>query len=237
MKKLVLLSVCLFSALLSFAQEGKSNTITASNGWEDKDNVMFVAPFNATAGTQATISIEMKNKAEIRGFQFNLYLPEGITVVKSSKRRIQGALSPGRLPAEDEHTLTLSEHPADVTGFGSYIKFLCSSQYMETFTGNSGEVATLQVNVASDMAKGTYPIQLREIRMTENDIRNYYDTALIESTVTIEGASSGIVSIDNGPLTIDNEAGAWYTLDGRKLAGKPAQKGVYIHNGKKVAMK
>jgi hypothetical protein len=33
---------------------------------------------------------------------------------------------------------------------------------------------------------------------------------------------------------MDNEAGAWYDLSGRKLDGKPAQKGVYINNGRKV---
>ncbi|MBQ6681397.1 MAG: leucine-rich repeat domain-containing protein [Prevotella sp.] len=49
--------------------------------------------------------------------------------------------------------------------------------------------------------------------------------------------TTGINSIHNSQFTIENEAGAWYTLDGRKLSGKPAQKGVYIVNGKKVAMK
>ena len=39
-------------------------------------------------------------------------------------------------------------------------------------------------------------------------------------------------SIDNLQLTIDNDQ--WYTLDGRKLGGKPAARGIYIHNGKKV---
>ena len=34
-----------------------------------------------------------------------------------------------------------------------------------------------------------------------------------------------------------SQAGAWYTLDGRKLDGKPAKKGVYILNGKKVVIK
>ncbi len=48
---------------------------------------------------------------------------------------------------------------------------------------------------------------------------------------------TGINSIHNSQFTIENEAGAWYTLDGRKLAGKPAKKGVYIHNGRKVAVK
>ena len=29
----------------------------------------------------------------------------------------------------------------------------------------------------------------------------------------------------------------WYTLDGRKLSGKPNAKGVYIQNGKKIVVK
>ena len=32
-------------------------------------------------------------------------------------------------------------------------------------------------------------------------------------------------------------SGAWYSLDGRKLDGKPTQKGIYIYNGKKVVIK
>ena len=55
------------------------------------------------------------------------------------------------------------------------------------------------------------------------------------------GGETGIISMDNGQWTMDNgrwtmdnEAGAWYDLSGRKLDGKPAQKGVYINNGRKV---
>jgi hypothetical protein len=29
----------------------------------------------------------------------------------------------------------------------------------------------------------------------------------------------------------------WYTVDGRKLQGKPTKKGMYILNGKKVVVK
>ncbi len=32
-------------------------------------------------------------------------------------------------------------------------------------------------------------------------------------------------------------AGAWYTLDGRRLTEKPSQAGVYIQNGKKAVVK
>jgi hypothetical protein len=31
--------------------------------------------------------------------------------------------------------------------------------------------------------------------------------------------------------------GGWYTLDGRKMNGRPAQKGVYINNGRAVVVK
>ena len=45
---------------------------------------------------------------------------------------------------------------------------------------------------------------------------------------------TGIRSIDNGQLIIDN---SWYSLDGRKLQGKPSRAGVYINNGIKRVVK
>ena len=40
--------------------------------------------------------------------------------------------------------------------------------------------------------------------------------------------------MDNGQWTMDNYSDEWYTIDGQKLSGKPAKKGVYIRNGKAV---
>ena len=51
------------------------------------------------------------------------------------------------------------------------------------------------------------------------------------------GEEEVVTSIHNSQLTIDNEAGAWYSVAGRRLSGKPTQKGVYIYNGKKVVIK
>jgi hypothetical protein len=48
---------------------------------------------------------------------------------------------------------------------------------------------------------------------------------------------TGINSVDNSQSPTGNEAGDWYTIDGRKLSGKPAQKGIYIVNGQKAAVK
>ena len=41
----------------------------------------------------------------------------------------------------------------------------------------------------------------------------------------------------NATLSKREMAGAWYSLDGRKLDAKPTKKGLYIHNGNKVVIK
>ena len=47
--------------------------------------------------------------------------------------------------------------------------------------------------------------------------------------------ATGIISTTN--YTNDTNSDAWFTLDGRKLSGKPTAKGLYIVNGKKVIVK
>ena len=48
--------------------------------------------------------------------------------------------------------------------------------------------------------------------------------------------TTGIDNVNPNPNLNDNEA-TWYDLGGRRLQGKPAQKGIYIKNGKKVVVK
>ena len=45
---------------------------------------------------------------------------------------------------------------------------------------------------------------------------------------------TGIHAMDNGQWIMDN---CWYTLDGRKLSGKPTHAGVYLYNGNKIIIK
>ncbi len=46
---------------------------------------------------------------------------------------------------------------------------------------------------------------------------------------------SGIENVPYSMLNVPSEA--WFTLDGRRLSGKPTQSGLYISNGKKVVIK
>ena len=63
-----------------------------------------------------------------------------------------------------------------------------------------------------------------------------FDTAKDTLSVMLEAAKSASTGIFE--LTIpDSVKGDFYTLDGRKLDGKPTKKGVYIVNGRKVVIK
>ena len=59
-----------------------------------------------------------------------------------------------------------------------------------------------------------------------------------DETTGIVDMEHGTWNIEHGTLNNEHLAGgAWYTIDGRKLSGKPTAKGLYIHNGKKRIIK
>ena len=50
------------------------------------------------------------------------------------------------------------------------------------------------------------------------------------------GFGDGTTAIE-ATAVAEDEAGEWYSLDGRRLSGKPARKGIYVKNGQKVVIK
>lgn len=48
------------------------------------------------------------------------------------------------------------------------------------------------------------------------------------------GSTTGIGATQAAPACSDQ---SWYTIDGRRLTGRPAQKGLYIHNGRKEVLR
>ena len=188
------------------------------------DNVVYVLPETAEPGEDMTLSLCMKNTAAIRGFQFDLYLPEGVTVKKNSKGRILAALNKARLEEDDEHTMTTSEQPDGA------IRFLCGSQYEETFTGTDGEVATLQVTIGSDMVAGDYPVILRDMKLSENDIRNFYETEQVVTMLTIPN-TTGIGNVHRATSADER----YYNLQGQRI--EHPKKGLYIKDNRIIIIK
>lgn len=204
---------------------GFASTVKAeSTDLSGYDNVIYVASTSVEAGTDATLSVCMKNTAQIRGFQFKLYLPEGVTVVKNSKNKIKVSLTSDRLDEDDDHTISASEQDD-----GS-ILVLCGSEYPENFIGSDGEVATLSISVANTMADGVYPILIKNIKLSETDISKYYETEEVESTLTVTKEATGVENVKRSVVHED-----CYDLQGHRV--KTPSKGVYIINGKKLTVK
>ncbi len=52
-----------------------------------------------------------------------------------------------------------------------------------------------------------------------------------------DGETTAIGTLDTRTGEFDFDPDGWYDMNGRRLSGKPSQKGVYINNGKKVIVK
>ena len=74
-------------------------------------------------------------------------------------------------------------------------------------------------------------------RMTRSASGDDLPATITVRLVSRNGETTAIGTLDTktGEVSFDSEA--WYTLDGVKMNGKPTKKGIYINNGKKVAIK
>ena len=69
-----------------------------------------------------------------------------------------------------------------------------------------GEVATLTVKIAENMQDGDYAIILRNMKLTETDINNYYQTEFVKSTLTIKSYTIGDIN-DDGKIDVSDYIG------------------------------
>ena len=154
------------------------------------DNIVYVEPFEAEAGDQVYITFKMKNTAPIRGLQFDLYLPEGVTLDKTS-----AALSSDRLPSGDHHAIEFTDNT-------DYIQVLINSSYDDVFVGEDGTLFTAIIDIANTVSVGDHPIYLKAMKLSETDISKYYTQENIESTLTITGVSDGTVKLNENSETL-----------------------------------
>ena len=155
------------------------------------DNVIYVESMEGHSGSQVSLPIMMKNTAAIRGFQFDLYLPDGVTIAVNAKGKTLVSLSTERLGEDDEHSLLVAKQED-----GCY-RFLCNSMYEETFLGNNGEIATATLEIAEGVEDGDYPIIIKNQKLSESDISKFYETPQVKSTLTVVSYIPGDINGDD----------------------------------------
>ena len=154
------------------------------------DNIIYVDPFSAEANSQVYLSFKMKNSETIRGFQFKISLPTGVTVVDDSQVFAENRKS----GATDDHTLAWSNQ-TDGT-----LLFLCGTSTLKAFKGNDGEVVRVIIDIPDGLAAGDYPVLLTEMKL--NGTEGSYTTESIETTLTITGTSDGTIKLNENSTTL-----------------------------------
>ncbi|MBR4389981.1 MAG: Ig-like domain-containing protein [Prevotella sp.] len=205
----------------------ESQKVTAS---EDTDygaiaNTIYLERVEGAAGSQVTLSVKMKNTVEVQGYQFDLYLPEGVTVATD-----EDGFSLIELSTERTTTRKTDYFNSTVQADGS-IRVLCGSSKGYTFDGNDGEVATITLNISEDMEEGDYPIILKEVNLTDKN-STLYTTAYLKSTLSIINFILGDVNGNKKVEVADFIATANYIL------GNPPQVFIFkagdLNNNKNI---
>ena len=222
------------SAVMSAPRRADGVTPTDIDALE---NALYVEPVTAAPGKQAVLSLRMKNNVPVAGFEFNLRLPEGVTVAIDGDGKPMAELSEERT-TERKTNFFGSALQADGT-----LKVLCGTSAGDqgglcSFNGNEGEVARITVNIPADFAEGDYLVTVANGVLSDVNAATIYlkpELAISNAYLSVHNSASGI---DYAPITLDNApSGVYYTLDGMKLNGKPSKRGVYVVNGKKVVVK
>lgn len=120
------------------------------------------------------------------------------------------------------------------------------------FTGSTAEFNYADDNLLRGVSTAAVPDEQGPIYVLYNDefVRLTAGTSVAANHCYLPlslpaSARLSIVFDDDVPTAIsaistsgaDTAEGAWYTIDGRRLSGKPVKAGLYIQNGKKVSIK
>ena len=153
------------------------------------DNTLYIERVEAAAGGQVQLSIRMKNTVDIQGYQFNLYLPDGVTVAINENGKAMVSLSTERTTTDDMDYFKYNLKP------DGHLTVMCASTEGYTFEGSDGEVALITLDVSDDMEEGEYAIVLKDIVLTDANA-TAHETEYIKSTLEVFTYKLGDVNAD-----------------------------------------
>lgn len=221
--------------VVSGVGNGKATIIaTSTDGTNLSDSaiVTVYAPVNDTIVLRDTTTLKNKtimypvylnNEDPVCSFQFDIILPDGITVAnsigKNGKVKYEASIVTDRCT---DHTL------ASNLLKGNRYRVVVFSLTNTDLEGTSGPVVNITLQADDTLKEGKLNLKMEGVVLATADEKEYYP-ADSESTITVS-TDTGI----NG-ITVDPSSVKIYDLQGRKV-NKPTQ-GVYIVNGKKVVIK
>lgn len=157
------------------------------------ENILTLDNVVAYTGTTVSFPISLTNHDEITALQMDLYLPEGISLVNDEEGDVAIEMSDR---VSKNHTTSGNMMPN-----GSY-RIICYSTKNNAFSGDSGELFNVMLNVATDMKDGEYEIFATNIELSDNT-GTAYTGQDVKGSITVKSYMVGDTD-NNGKHTIND---------------------------------
>lgn len=158
-------------------------------------DLLYINDAVSVPSGQMTLPVYLKNQSSITGLQFELQLPEGVTVATNTNGQVLATVS----ERVADHTITGSK-----ISNGNY-QFVVFSPGSKALTGNEGAVAYVTLDIDDDMAIGEYQMTIKEIELTKTngEASHHKDmTAMLKLTSVTMGDTNG-----DGKVTVTDAVG------------------------------
>lgn len=153
------------------------------------ENVIYIDKVEAVKGHQYTLSVKLKNNVDIQGYQFDLYLPQGISVATDENGKALATLSRARMTDDQNNSFGFNFQTDGA------LRVLDYFTDRTAFSGTDGEVAQIILNVTDSLKAGDYPVVLKKVTVTSTAEKGY-DTKELKSTITVKDYKLGDVNND-----------------------------------------
>jgi len=145
----------------------------AANEWKIFRNIvcenplpkLVLADINTYPGSELVIPVEMKNDEEITAAQFDIYLPDGITIATDEDEEYMITFSDERKTSSHSITAKKQEDGA--------IRVIAYSSSNKPFRGNEGVLFNITTKVSDAMAVGEYKLTMKNIRLADTNTNEY----------------------------------------------------------------
>lgn len=185
------------------------------------DNVMYVSPQTVEAGAASNvITVRLKNKVGVAGFQFDLELPEWVTY------NVEGiALCKERTDPDRFMTSAKQQTDGCMRVLSFAIQKNPETDRLWTYDGNDGDLVTIPVNVPKEAPAGTYTIRVLRQELGDplsqvvgdcQEVLGMLTVLPAEERVVLDEASTVAPVASDGPVDVKVKrtikANEWATI-------------------------
>ncbi len=140
------------------------------------DNAIYIEPIEVISGSQVVLSVKMKNNVDVQTIQFDLYLPDGITIVANEDDEL--------ITASKERVRKFNYFESSIQADGA-LRLLAQATTTNVPAGD-GEICTITVNIPEDMEEGDYPLVFKDMLMIERDNTSHSPSPnIVQSKLTV----------------------------------------------------